>query len=87
MPLYCIGYSSGMSYWAKSGSTTMKKDLTIQAKHWLNFACSCLISSINDTKIAIHKEILVASTFNHILINLGEIIGEEIKKCARQNET
>lgn len=69
-----------MSPWATWGGTIIKKDMTIQAKHWLNFLCSFLIPSKNDTKIAIHKELLVTCIFNHILINLGKIIAEEIKK-------
>ncbi|PHT40368.1 hypothetical protein CQW23_19222 [Capsicum baccatum] len=76
--------AKGLPPWANGVRQIKRRNLSVQAKHWLGFMGNHLLPSRNDQDIAVDKDIIVGCIMDKIAINLGELTVEMIKFRANQ---
>ncbi|PHT54743.1 hypothetical protein CQW23_03229 [Capsicum baccatum] len=71
--------AKGLPPWANGVGQIKRRDISVQAKHWLGFVGNRLLPSRNDQDITVDKAIIVGCIMDKISINSGELITEMIK--------
>ncbi|MCD9644611.1 hypothetical protein HAX54_032966 [Datura stramonium] len=79
--------AKGQPQWAISKGLIRRHDLNFEARIWLDLVCSILMPSLNTSKVPIEVAILLACIMDHVHINVGEIIADQFKCKAKQQDT
>ncbi|PHT78519.1 hypothetical protein T459_16571 [Capsicum annuum] len=79
--------SKGLPPWDNGVGQIKRRDLSIQAKHWLGFVDNHLLFSRNDQDIMVDKAIIFGCIMDKIAINLGELLVKMIKFRVKQPGT
>ncbi|MCD9639009.1 hypothetical protein HAX54_023246 [Datura stramonium] len=79
--------ANGRPQWAISKGLIHWHDLKFEACIWLDLVCARLIPSRNTLKVLIEVAILLTCIMDHVHINVGEIIANQLKRRAKQQAT
>ncbi|KAF3616287.1 hypothetical protein FXO38_34621 [Capsicum annuum] len=73
--------------WVNGVGQIKRRDILVQANHWLSFVGNRLLPSINNQDITIDRAIIVGLIMDKIAINPGELIAEMIKFRSKKSST